>query len=835
MRRIATNNYLPRALLVLLAAAVLAAGLLALVGVKPAWAALSFVPAQNFEVGNATPSVTADFNGDGKVDLAATNTASDSVSVLFGNGDGTFQAKRDFAVGGKPSSVTSADFNGDNKTDLATANLTSGNISILLGNGDGTFQAAQNSALGITDSYSGGYDTVTSTDFNGDNKTDLATANYSSDSVSVLLGKGDGTFEAVQSFSVGDTPVSVASADFNGDNKADLVTANDPLSSSLPNGVSVLLGKGDGTFHQPAQSFSAGIDPKQVITADFNGDSKADIATANWGSIWTGGGSVSVYLGNGDGKFQDPFNVVEDREDHAYHPSSVTATDFDRDGNVDLAATDENGFGDPSDALVLLGYGDGTFQNPQTFAVEEYPGFVIGADLNADSYADLAVAGSHPRLSSDPPRNYVSVLLNIPAPDDTTAPTVGSVSPADAESDVALTANVEASFSEAIDPQTLTSDNPDTATFTLTKTQDPTGPTPPTPADPVVATVSYDDATNKATLDPASDLEANTTYTATIKSGSDGVKDLAGNELEQDYSWTFTTTDSPPADTQAPSAPTISSPQNNTYDTDGSFSVSGSAEAGSTVELFEGTTSKGTTKIDSPEGAWSIPLSGVSEGSHTYSAKATDAAGNTSSASNTVTVTVDTKAPSPPTITSPADNSYDTDGNITFSGTAEKGSTVKVYQDGATTAAGPQATASTTDGSWTISLTGVSEQSTAHTFGFTATDAAGNESTATTRHVTVQKAPKAPSGLTALQSGTTTSQNIKLAWTDNSDNEKNFVLERSTNQTNWTVLSSTLVPNTTSYTDTKNLSKRTKYYYRVKATNDAGSSAYSNVASATTK
>ena len=102
----------------------------------------------------------------------------------------------------------------------------------------------------------------------------------------------------------------------------------------------------------------------------------------------------------------------------------------------------------------------------------------------------------------------------------------------------------------------------------------------------------------------------------------------------------------PPADdTQAPSPPTITSPQTNSYDTDGSFSVSGSAEAASTVELFEGTASKGTTKADSSSGAWSIDLSGVSEGAHTYTAKATDAAGNTSSASNSVTVTVDKSAP----------------------------------------------------------------------------------------------------------------------------------------------------------------------------------------------
>jgi len=101
----------------------------------------------------------------------------------------------------------------------------------------------------------------------------------------------------------------------------------------------------------------------------------------------------------------------------------------------------------------------------------------------------------------------------------------------------------------------------------------------------------------------------------------------------------------PPEDTEAPAAPTITSPQNNSYDTDGFFSVSGSAEASSTVELFEGTTSRGATKADSSSGAWSIDLSGLSEGAHTYFAKATDAAGNTSSVSNSVTVKVDTTQP----------------------------------------------------------------------------------------------------------------------------------------------------------------------------------------------
>src|SRR5215216_6900402 len=131
----------------------------------------------------------------------------------------------------------------------------------------------------------------------------------------------------------------------------------------------------------------------------------------------------------------------------------------------------------------------------------------------------------------------------------------------------------------------------------------------------------------------------------------------------------------------APAPPKITSPQNNTYDRDSSISVSGSAERGSTVELFEGTTSKGTTKADSSTGAWSIALSKVSDGAHTYSAKATNAVG-TSNASSPVNITVDTVKPSAPTIDSPKDNSIDTDGIISFDGYTEKESTVRIYQDG---------------------------------------------------------------------------------------------------------------------------------------------------------
>ena len=158
----------------------------------------------------------------------------------------------------------------------------------------------------------------------------------------------------------------------------------------------------------------------------------------------------------------------------------------------------------------------------------------------------------------------------------------------------------------------------------------------------------------------------------------------------------------PPGDSQAPSAPTITSPPNNSYDTDGSFSVSGNAEAASTVELFEGTTSKGTTKADSTSGAWSIALSGLSEGAHTYTAKATDAAGNTSSASDSVTVTVDKTAPKVDSVI-PKEDATGVAPGVNVAATFSEGmqaasvkSSFKLYKKGTTTALGASVSYDTT-------------------------------------------------------------------------------------------------------------------------------------------
>ena len=257
----------------------------------------TFQAAVNYAAGSGPHSVAVgDFNGDGKPDLVVANYGG-SVSVLLGNGDGTFQAAANYAAGSAPYFVAVGDFNGDGKLDLAVANYVIGGVgtvSVLLGNGDGTFKAAVNYATG---SGTGPY-WVGVGDFNGDGHPDLAVAAVSG--LSVLLGNGDGTFKTAGNYAAGNAPYSVVVGDFNGDGNTDLVVAN---ISANPGTVSVLLGKGDGTFQAPVK-YTVGNTPRSVAVGDFNGDGKADLAVAN---LWDG---VSVLLGNGDGTFQAAVNYA---------------------------------------------------------------------------------------------------------------------------------------------------------------------------------------------------------------------------------------------------------------------------------------------------------------------------------------------------------------------------------------------------------------------------------------------------------------------------------------------------------------------------------------------
>jgi FG-GAP-like repeat/PKD domain len=260
-----------------------------------------------------------DFNGDGVPDLVLSDRAAGEVLVLLGHGDGTFMPPPGLrtAVGRSPDwSAAVGDYNEDGKSDLAVANVDD-TVSILLGRGDGTFTQAPGSPvpLGIPSSGPGLCCSVATGDFNGDGRLDFAVSavdNNGQASLSVLLGHGDGTFTAAQgspiALNAGAVPGRVSVADFNSDGRPDVAVAGDPYSS-----VSVLLGRGDGTFIPAPGSpiiLPAGAYPTGSAVADFNGDRKLDIAFATGlaGGLW-------VALGDGTGGFSfangSPFTEVQ--------------------------------------------------------------------------------------------------------------------------------------------------------------------------------------------------------------------------------------------------------------------------------------------------------------------------------------------------------------------------------------------------------------------------------------------------------------------------------------------------------------------------------------------
>jgi hypothetical protein len=312
---------------------------------------------------------TADFNGDGKLDLAVPNESLDNVFILLGNGDGTFQSPVEYATGNGPQFLVIGDFNSDGNLDLAICNVFDGTVSILLGNGDGTFQGHLDYPAGRT------ADVVTAADVNGDGKLDLVVTNFADSTVSVLIGNGDGTFQAPVAYATGANPNWTAVGDFNRDGKLDLAASN-----STDNTVSILLGNGNGTF-QARVDHTVGQGPACVVAADFNGDGKLDLAIAD--NIATG--QVNILLGNGDGTFQQAVNYAAGNG-----AINLTAADLNGDGRLDLVVANS---GDNT-VSVLLGNGNGTFQQQTQYATGVQPRQVAAGDLNGDGRLDLAVANT---------------------------------------------------------------------------------------------------------------------------------------------------------------------------------------------------------------------------------------------------------------------------------------------------------------------------------------------------------------------------------------------------------------------------------------------------------
>lgn len=270
------------------------------------------------------------------------------------------------------------DFNGDGKPDLLCAQGV-----LALGNGDGTFKAGS--------PFSGV--ALAAADFNGDGKPDLLEETQNSDTFSVLLGNGDGTFQSPISTATGGTMGFLAAADLNGDGRADVVGVYGAV-------LYVFISKGDGTF-KPGVTYALGISSAisgTVSIADFNGDGKKDIAL-NISSSGTNG-QVLVLLGNGDGTLQAP--KTSTGAPYQYEPGKSIVGDFNGDGKLDLAVSDVcSGCSIPVYVYVQLGNGDGTFQPPTGIFPSPSPigtfgviGTFAAADLNGDGKLDLVFPDS---------------------------------------------------------------------------------------------------------------------------------------------------------------------------------------------------------------------------------------------------------------------------------------------------------------------------------------------------------------------------------------------------------------------------------------------------------
>jgi len=349
-----------------------------------------------FEPGSGAYGPTAaaigDFNRDGHPDVVVVNMCQSMescgvgiVSVLLGNGDGTFQSPVTYSSGGYlGSAVAIADLNGDGKLDLVVTNRCQsdcsgsgpGGVSVLLGNGDGTFQPAV--------SYSsGGYnaEALAIADLNHDGKLDLVISQCSDENcaggeVSILLGNGNGTFQSPVGYAVNGGAAVIG--DVNGDGIPDIVVAGNP--------AQVMLGNGDGTFQPAVNTLVSGW---FVALGDVNGDGKLDLVAASYGG-------VTVSLGDGNGTFQTPINYAFPKY---WEPDSVAIGDVDGDGKPDLVVTFEcsnrtciPGYGL---ALVMSGNGDGTFNS--VFSISSgghYATSVEIKDVNGDGKPDIVLVNT---------------------------------------------------------------------------------------------------------------------------------------------------------------------------------------------------------------------------------------------------------------------------------------------------------------------------------------------------------------------------------------------------------------------------------------------------------
>jgi len=340
---------------------------------------------RDYLVGGRPESIAvADFNRDQRADIAVANQVTNNISVLLQNSDGSFGPAVNYAVGRGPVSLQAGDINNDGKTDLVTLNVADGTVGVLLGNGDGTFQAQRVTALSLTP-----LNCMVIGDFNGDGKLDLAvgvpTPQVNTFAVAVMLGNGDGTFQAPVNYPINGQASILVASDLNNDGKLDLAVSDTT--------ISVLLGNGDGSF-QAVKNTSISGGANGLVIADFNQDGVPDIATSEGPSF---GSNLALLLGNGDGTFQ--VSVLT-----SISGEPVAAGDLNGDGKPDLILQSLS----PLFLEVFSNGGNGTFAAGQVLA---WPGItnvnglpVALSDFGNGQRPDLVVAlpGTQPNNQNLP-------------------------------------------------------------------------------------------------------------------------------------------------------------------------------------------------------------------------------------------------------------------------------------------------------------------------------------------------------------------------------------------------------------------------------------------------
>ena len=322
----------------------------------------------------------SDFNGDQFLDIVVTKLTSDSIGVLLGYGNGSFETEITLALanGSAPYCVCTGDFNNDNHTDLAVANYEAHTVDLLLGYGNGKFTDM------IT--YSTGFQSfpifVTVGYFNNDRALDIAVANFRTDNIAIFLGYGNGSFGRVVTYSSGtySDPRAIVVGDFNNDTRQDLAIAN-----SETNNVGILFGNGDGTF-QIIITYSTGFysHPDSIIAGDLNNDHWLDIIVADSTSD-----NIIILLGTRNGTFAQPISYTDPTFSN---PSGLVLGDINYDNKLDIVVTN---FG-TDNVGIILGSGNGSFTLGRSYPLlpgSGPKGIVIG-DFNNNTRWDMVVAES---------------------------------------------------------------------------------------------------------------------------------------------------------------------------------------------------------------------------------------------------------------------------------------------------------------------------------------------------------------------------------------------------------------------------------------------------------